>query len=262
MTPDTTSPFGAYKLGFRQALARKLALGITSKPLVNMIRAVGGLRSCKIADIEVYGGRMRVYPGMNRSDKVMLGTPHLFDKPERELLAQQLRSAAKPVFLDVGANIGAYSLFVKGLGLNAKIIAVEADPEIYARLKFNVPDNATLLNVAVADTEGTLPFYINDTNRGESSLVSGSGRKIDVVAKPMQQILRENSIDHVTAMKIDVEGAEESILLNMQKDMPQALWPEMVLIEHFHNPKTMNILEGMGYKAQLRTKLNAVMKRG
>ena len=258
---DLESEFGAYELSSRQKIARCLASRTNVKSLINLFRAVGGLRGCKIADVTVYGSNMRVYPGANRSDKIMLGMPHVFDRKEREVLASQLRAEKLPSFVDVGANIGAYSAYVKGLGLDTKIIAIEADPEMFARLSFNIPGGVTKLNVAVADEEGTLPFYINDHNRGENSLVSGVGKRIEVKALTLSRIIEQNGIDVPTVIKIDVEGMEEKILESYFKSTPSDKLAKMIILEYIHNQKLLSIMADKGYKIKLRTKLNAVFCR-
>jgi FkbM family methyltransferase len=255
---DTRSPFNTYKLDCRRNLARKLALKFKSKPVINFIRQIGGLRNCKIADVEVYGTKMRVYPGMNRSDKIMLGMPHTFDANERRLLAEQLAKTPNPSFIDIGANIGAYSAFASGLGLNVKTVAIEADPEMFARLNFNLGDKVTKLNIAVADKEGVLPFYLNDHNRGENSLVASNGRKIEVPAKTLKQILDEQGIERPTAMKIDVEGMETVILKAFFDSVDSSRYPQLIISEHIHNNIEGSEVIKTAYKVVFSTKLNNV----
>lgn len=255
---DTSSPFGTYKLDCRRNAARCLANRFRSKPIINLIRQVGGLRSCKIADVEVYGAKMRVYPGMNRSDKIMLGMPHIFDATERKLLAEKLSKTPNPSFIDIGANIGAYSAFVNGLGLNTKIIAIEADPEMFARLNFNLPDNVVKLNIAVADKEGVLPFYLNDNNRGENSLKDSGGRKIEVPAKTLKQILDEQGVYKPTAIKIDVEGMEDIILSAYFEGLDKSRYPEIIICEHIHSENHKDSILLQNYQAMFSSKLNNV----
>lgn len=259
---DLSSPFGSYSLSPRQQIALTLAKKTRSKKLVNIIRQIGGLRSCKIADVEVYGSKMRLYPALNRSDKIMLGMPHIFDASEREALATHLKQTSNNSFIDLGANIGSYSLFVNSLGLDTKIVSIEADPETYARLNFNLPQNVKALNIAVAAEEGSLPFYIHATNRGENSLVeSENSTRIDVPAKRMVQVMDEEGIETPGVLKIDVEGAEFNILQKFYDDAPKARWPELVVMEHFHSKKALELLFSKGYSEVLRTKLNIVLKK-
>lgn len=257
---DLTSPFGKYSLHGRRKLAFNLTRKSHSKTFINIIRALGGLRSDKAADVEIYGGKMRLYPGANRSDKQMIAKSHIFDFSEREALSAHLKTAKNPSFIDIGANIGAYSIFVQGLRLNTKIIAIEADGEIFKRLQFNLP-NAVKLNIAVASKEGVLPFYINEASRGQNSLVAGEGmQKIEVQAKRLLQILDENNITQPSALKIDVEGAELDIFSKFYEEAPPERWPEMVIMEYYHGSEVVNFLTSKGYNEILRTKMNTVLK--
>ena len=258
---DLASEFGRYALRGRRKLAFDLAQKFRSKKVINLIRVVGGLRNFGVADVEIYGGKMRLFSGANRSDKQMIAKSHIFDRREREALAEFLRSAVAPSFIDIGANIGAYSVFVKGLGLVTKIIAIEADEVILQRLKFNLPDGVTILNIAVAAEEGVIPFYINEASRGQNSLVAGDGmRKIEVKAKRLLQILDENNVVQPTALKIDVEGAEFGILGKFYDEAPRARWPLMVIMEYYHADNVVELLMAKGYKMVLKTKMNLVLK--
>ncbi len=257
---DLNSPFGKYALRGRRKLAFNLIRKSHSKTFINLVRVAGGLRDYKVADVEVYGGKMRLFSGANRSDKQMIAKSHIFDAAERNALAKHLRNSKNPSFIDIGANIGAYSIFVQGLALGTKIIAIEADPEIFQRLQFNLPE-VTKLNIAVASQEGVLPFYINESSRGESGLVAAEGKKkIEVTAKRLLQVLDENRIDQPSAIKIDVEGAEMNILGTFYEEAPQNRWPQMVIMEYFHNNEVVELLKSKGYREQLRTKMNIVLK--
>jgi len=257
---DTQSPFGKYKLNPWRQAAVNLTQKSRSKRVINLLRMVGGLTNCQVADVKIYDGRMRLYPQSNRSDKVMLARPHIFDWRERAALAEHLRKTQNPSFIDLGANIGAYSVFVESLKLGTKIIAIEADPEIFKRLQFNLPE-AVILNIAVSSTEGSLPFYINEASRGENSLVQGEGmKKIEVPAKRLLQVLDENNIQRPSAMKIDVEGAEMDILGKFYEEAAPEHWPELVIMEHYHAFEAVELLKSKGYKEVLRTKLNIVLK--
>ncbi len=68
-------------------------------------------------DVEALGARMRLHPYGNVCEKRILFTPQFFDPDELSYIRRRMeakRAAAGPgfVFLDIGANIGGYSLFV------------------------------------------------------------------------------------------------------------------------------------------------------
>ena len=67
-------------------------------------------------DIELWGLRLRLHPLGNGCEKNALFTPQMYDVMERDVLAQaierKLAAGASFTFVDVGANVGLYSLFV------------------------------------------------------------------------------------------------------------------------------------------------------
>ena len=48
----------------------------------------------------------------------------------------------------------------------------------------------------------------------------------------LQRILADAAVDHVDALKIDIEGFEDRVLTPFFKDAPQGLWPRAIVIEH------------------------------
>ena len=100
------------------------------------IKTLGG----RPIDIESVGAKMRLYPYNNVAEKRLLFTPQYFDQAERDLIRSRVRPGF--VFLDIGANIGGYSLAVAAFaGPNARILAFEPQPEIFQRLNYNIEQN-------------------------------------------------------------------------------------------------------------------------
>ena len=114
-TQAEDSPFGAFAP--QTTLARIIAWtraapdSFFGRKIAYALRRLG-LRTLrgKPVDIESLGARMRLYPDGNVCEKRVLFTPQYFDPLERELLAGRLREGFR--FIDIGANIGAYSLFL------------------------------------------------------------------------------------------------------------------------------------------------------
>lgn len=240
-------------------------------------RAALALRRCVIwalggkpVDIEAVGARMRLYPYHNVCEGRLLFTPQFFDTEERAFLAAHLREGF--VFVDIGANVGGYCLFVASIaGPRARIVAVEPQPAIFDRLIFNIRQNpfATIkaLDCAIADKAGELTLFIDADNQGETSvriLSSGEGRSLRVPAKTLQQLLMDEGFEAVDAVKLDVEGAEDIILEPFLRSAPAALWPRFFLIEN--GPERWQIdlprlLEQNGYRLVRQTRLNLIFAR-
>jgi len=219
-------------------------------------------------DVEAFGARMRLYPYNNVCEKRILFTPQYFDLPERELL--QSRMTPDFVFIDIGANIGGYSLFAAACaGPRARILAIEPQPEIFERLVYNIGQNpfATIkaMACAVADQDGEITLFVDAENRGETSMRivnSGlAGEQIKVPAKSLMNIVLEEGYERIDAMKLDVEGAEDLILEPFFKEASKSLWPRLLFVEFAPERWAIDLprlIAEHGYRQVLKTRQKAV----
>lgn len=116
-------------------------------------------------------------------------------------------------FIDIGANVGAYSLLASGVKA-AHSTAFEPVPTTYARLQDQIRINAldhlvTPLNVGVGSEEGVLNFTNNQncTNKVNTDPLNKAVSTTKVVT--LDSVVDMKS---VTAVKIDVEGFEMFVL--------------------------------------------------
>src|ERR1700722_13409006 len=129
------------------------------------------------------------------------------------LVGQILRPG--DVFVDIGANVGYDTLLGSSLvGPQGQVIAIEASPITFAKLKENIAlnksTNIRAVNVAVSDRVGRLDLFdVSERNSGAATTVAGRGSKVvaSVEALPLTQILTPAEISSVRLIKIDVEGA-------------------------------------------------------
>jgi len=273
--PAEERPFGTFapKAYLARIIARTRAASdsFLGRKIAYALRRLG-LRSLDGApvDIESLGAKMRLYPDGNVCEKRVLFTPQYFDATERELLASRLRDGF--TFIDIGANIGAYSLFVAArAGRGARILAVEPQPEIFARLAFNIAQNpfgtVKAVACALADKPGELTLFIDSTNRGESSvriLNSSAGTSVKVPAMTLLSLVEGEGYERIDAVKLDVEGAEDLILEPFLRDAPPTLWPGFIIIEDSRQRWQIDLaglLERNGYKLVAQTRLNLVFER-
>lgn len=146
-----------------------------------------------------------------------------WEPEETSFFASRLRAA--DVVLDIGANIGWFSLLsAKHIGGNGRIHSFEPRPETARMLKRTISDNRLMDVVkvweyALSDHPAVLPLTWgrNTDNPGSSYLLkhsqdasraedtSGEWEHATVRAVPLDQLLPDISPDIV---KIDVEGAE------------------------------------------------------
>ena len=130
------------------------------------------------------------------------------------------------VFLDVGAHIGYFSMKAAvRVGKTGRVLAFEPNPETLKLLRDNVTANQAwnviVEPVACTDREQMLTLYAAARiNTGASSLarqnanisLTEAPRSYVVRGRPIDDVVRELNLARVDAMKIDVEGAEVSVL--------------------------------------------------
>ena len=221
-------------------------------------------------DVERLGARMRLYPYNNICDKKVLFTPQFFDPEEMELLKARVTDGF--TFVDVGANIGAYSLFVAAhAGPKARILAIEPQPDVFDRLTYNIRQNpfgtVKAVACAVADKAGDLTMFVDSRNRGESSVkIVGAGDEdtMRVPATTLLNLVRQEGFSRIDAIKLDVEGAEDIILEPFFRDAPEALCPALLILEKGSGQWQIDLpalLARHGYEKLRETRLNLIFER-
>jgi FkbM family methyltransferase len=134
--------------------------------------------------------------------KVVCANPP--DYPEMLAWSQFLRPG--DIFVDVGANVGTYSIWAADLG--AKVIALEPAEETYGLLAENVQLNGydiRTIMAAAGPACGTTRFTrgLDDQNHID---FAGSA---EVKVITIDSIIRDRKI---AGMKVDVEGFEADVL--------------------------------------------------
>lgn len=223
-------------------------------------------------DVRLFNHDLRLYPFRNVCERRALFTPQYFDETERTLLAERLPE--NPVFVDIGANVGLYSFFIAGAATGKPtILAIEPQADILERLKTNIgfnPDHGIrTLDCAVGGENGEMTLFVDRGNQGESSVKmigdAGSETATRVPTKTLMAILEDEGIDHVDALKIDVEGAEDIILFPFFEEAPQALHPMVIVLERSDDAwhgDLRGLLNAHDYRLIAETRLNLVFEKG
>lgn len=126
------------------------------------------------------------------------------------------------IFIDVGANIGYYSILASKLvGVNGRVFAVEPIPSTAGVLRFNLKINS-LRNVVVVEkagyfTQGRLKMSIPFKEFGSASILRKGGVEVYVEAVPLDDLF--NDIPYVKLLKLDVEGSEYEVLKGLNKTL-------------------------------------------
>ena len=84
--------------------------------------------------------------------------------------------------------------------------------------------------------------------------------------RPLLDMIIETRVDHIDALKIDVEGFEDQVLGPFFKAAPKALWPRAIVIEHTSKVQWADDLIGqmqsIGYARKAQNRANALYVLG
>lgn len=157
------------------------------------------------------------------------------------------------VFFDIGANVGFYSLLAAELvGPSGKVFAFEPFPENFKYLKKHIEinnyKNIFPFEVAVSSETG-IAFFGGVINRSQGHLINSNGLKVKTIA--IDEWVKENKLPIPNVMKIDVEGAEMSVLTGAKNTITNN-HPTIFLSTHseeFHK-NCCNLLISLGYKLE------------
>jgi FkbM family methyltransferase len=182
------------------AIARMLRIGFCFRVLHQPTRVRIGDRSV-----------MRAYPRRWITIKAAFANPPDY----REMLYWKRYLKPDDTFIDVGANVGSYSIWAAELG--ARVIALEPADDTYELLNENIRLNGyevRTIKAAAGSTSGTVRFTrgLDDVNRMDEV------GDIEVEAVTLDSIIGNSEI---AGMKIDVEGFELEVLRGCEHALSQ-----------------------------------------
>jgi FkbM family methyltransferase len=119
------------------------------------------------------------------------------------------------VIIDCGANIGITSLFLAARYPGAMILSVEPHPDNFALLKLNVAKMPRILPIRACITgtrQKAVRFTADQAAWGNRIATDADG--ILVPAITIEGLCKQNGIEKIDLLKLDIEGAEEQVLQN------------------------------------------------
>lgn len=149
--------------------------------------------------------------------------------------------ANEGIFLDVGSNIGYFSLIA--CSIFDEVHAIEASPSTSRRLRNNVDanniDNILVYTTAVGSDQGQIDFYQNKEQSGGASTIKSHNSVFEarVPIAPLEKILDGIDWGLVRFVKIDVEGLEASVLNSLFK-LRDRLHPEVEIFVEYDSART------------------------
>ena len=127
-------------------------------------------------------------------------------------------------FLDIGANIGIFSLIAKNNKNCKKIIAIEPSKLIYKKLKKNLSSKkCDPYNLAISNFNGIADLSINTNHSGVSRLINKKDKKKyksqKVITKNYKffDMIYKKLNPYNLIVKIDVEGHQLNVIKEIKK---------------------------------------------
>lgn len=129
------------------------------------------------------------------------------------------------IIIDIGANVGFFSIYLAKKFPFTKILAFEPIPDNYKHLQKNIKinnvTNVQIFNQAITGDGRDIKMLVDFKNSGGASAINAlkSNRHEEYVVSSitLDSIFEKNNIKKCKLLKIDVEGAEYEILQNAKK---------------------------------------------
>ena len=183
----------------------------------------------------------------------LLGTT----EPHLQRIIREHVSAGDTVY-DIGANIGYVSLsLAKSVGPTGHVIAFEPVPknadDFRESIKINQLTNVHLLEFAASDQRGEAVIRIAE-NLSTASLVwhrkNPAAIQLTIRTVQIDQLVESGELGYPKFVKIDVEGAEGSVLKGMQRTVAAAMPVLFIESSEAGRETTWPLLRELGYQCQ------------
>lgn len=174
--------------------------------------------------IEDFDGSLRFWCRLDEHIGSQIFWRGSYSSDQLAFLDERLRP--EMAFVDVGANQGEFSVFAGKRLTRGRVVAIEPVRALRERLERNVSanglHNVVILDFGLGERIARLPIYGSDqrfsdgtVNSGLPSLYADDDRShvVDTIdIRPLDQLGAELQLERLDFIKIDVEGAELSVL--------------------------------------------------
>jgi FkbM family methyltransferase len=145
------------------------------------------------------------------------------DKNGERWLLEALRNEPIGTVIDVGANVGKWSLMAAEILSQSTVYALEVVPATAAELRIRVAgqNRITCFSLGLAEHTGTLSINYNPAASAHSTLTdyphSWKEQRIECPVMRGDEFLAREGIVGVDFLKLDVEGAEHLVLRGLER---------------------------------------------
>jgi len=157
-------------------------------------------------------------------------------------------------FIDVGANIGFYSLVLSAMRPGLKGIAFEPNPKNFAMLQANVHSNGlrkiVCESMALSDKDSTASLYLSPSDMSaslETGFDSQPTGRVEVRTTTLDNYLTDRPIGGRPLIKVDVEGHEAAFFRGAQETLALRQPDVIAEVAVSYDSKTSAFLREIGY---------------
>jgi FkbM family methyltransferase len=182
----------------------------------------------QITEKHIYGFWIELNKNDHNGVSPSIAIDGWYEPEQTELLRKILKK--NMVFIDVGANIGWYTLLATSIiGPGGTAIAFEPEPVSLSLLKKSIKrnefKNINLFNQCVSSDNDKKTLWIATGNCGGHSIMRPSvgSSSISVPSITLDFALENLKIKNVDILKIDAEGAEPEIIKGAHKCLKQRM---------------------------------------
>jgi FkbM family methyltransferase len=190
--------------------------------------------------------QMSLIPGDQISDRIaFLG---YYDRGLSQRVATLARQGG--LMVDVGANLGVFSLTWAAMRKDNRAIALEASPRTAPRLVANVERNnlqsrITVLAVAAGLKHGVLPFALGPSDQTGWGGFASSAEHIETVNVPVLPLDEVVPADiRIALLKVDTEGADTWVLRGAHRLLSERRLGEVWYEQHGPRMRALGIPAG------------------
>ena len=197
--------------------------------------------------------------------------------------------------IDIGANVGFFSMFVSQQFPNCEVLAFEPAPPIYNALTLNVLKNqlpVSIRNFGLSDREGSFEFTYYPHSSGFSTFHGNHEEEKELMtsviknqldsndpdaqilleqaeliaeyklqkqtyqcqANTLSAVIREEGIDRIDLLKVDVEKSELPVLKGIAKEHWNIIKQVVVEVHDIDGTlnEVLNLLQSNGFKTETK----------
>jgi FkbM family methyltransferase len=261
---DNKAAFLANKIGKKEFIERMFS------EHKNLYRYSELLKSSDIASIRIERDRIVFESGDGvkiassnpdqRSAPIEALNFGAYEPEETAIMLQVINDG--DLILDIGGNIGWFSILLAKRFPNSEILSFEPVGPVFDELKANIDLNecrkVTAYNLGLSDSEGEFDIFYDPTYSARSStqdLSDGASRKVVCRTVTLDAFAAKHGLRPVQVIKCDVEGAELFVIRGglglIERDKP-AIFAEMLRKWAgkfgYHPNDIIALLKPLGYR--------------